>query len=154
MKKPRIYVDTSVIGGCCDPEFEEWSKGLLRDFQEGRTKLLLSWVVEAEIADAPEEVKEIYRKFERCEHEFIPPSAEVIELANEYLRHKVLSATSMEDAQHIAIATVARADVLVSWNYKHVVNFTKVRQFNAVNLEMGYSTIAIYSPREVASHER
>lgn len=153
MKKPRIYVDTSVIGGCLDPEFEEWSKGLLRDFQAGRYRLLLSWVVEAEIRDAPEEVKEVYRMFERCEHEFIPPSAEAVELANEYLRRQVLPATSLEDAQHIAMATVARADVLVSWNYKHVVNFTRVRQFNAVNLEMGYGSILIYSPREAPIHE-
>ena len=57
MKKTRIYVDTSVIGGCCDPEFEKWSKGLLADFRIGIFSLVISRLTDAEIEDAPENVK-------------------------------------------------------------------------------------------------
>jgi hypothetical protein len=35
LKKLRIYVDTSVIGGCFDPEFATWSNGLFKDFEKG-----------------------------------------------------------------------------------------------------------------------
>jgi len=50
------------------------------------------------------------------------------------------------------MATVADVDILVSWNFRHIVHFDKIRQFNAVNLEKGYKTIAIYSPMEVTTY--
>jgi len=154
MKKNRIYVDTSVIGGCCDPEFEIWSRGILLDFQGGIFSLLLSSLTDAEIRDAPDEVKDIYGEFRECPHEFIELNLEAIELADAYLSHNILSENYPADARHIAMATVAGADVLVSWNFRHVVNFAKIQRFNAVNLEMGYKPIAIYSPREVTAHGR
>jgi hypothetical protein len=59
-----------------------------------------------------------------------------------------------DDARHIALATIAGADLVVSWNFRHIVHFEKIQMFNAVNLEMGYKTIMIHSPREVVGHER
>jgi hypothetical protein len=55
---------------------------------------------------------------------------------------------------HIALATVAQVDVVVSWNFKHIVNYGKIRLFNGVNLECGYRTMAIHSPMEVSSYEK
>ncbi len=152
MKKPRIYVDTSVIGGCLDLEFEEWSRSLLNDFRKGDLLLLLSEVVEAEALDGPPEVAEVYREFKELTHEFLFLTTEVIDLANAYLKHGVVSRNFLEDAQHIALATIAKADALLSWNFRHVVNFQRVRKFNAVNLEMGYTMIEIHSPLEVIRH--
>lgn len=154
MKRYRIYVDTSVIGGCCDHEFREWSQGLLSDFGNGTFFLVLSSLTEAEIEDAPTEVKEIYEKFLECEHGFLELDAEAIELADTYLERGILSPNYRDDARHIAMATVADVDVLVSWNFRHIVHFDKIRQFNAVNLEKGYKPISIYSPREVTMHAR
>ena len=54
---------------------------------------------------------------------------------------------------HIAVATIAEVDVLVSWNFRHVVRLDKIRLFNAVNLELGYKPLMIYSPREVITYE-
>ena len=62
MKMQRIYIDTSVIGGCFDPEFSPWSNGLLRDFREGAFKPVVSPVTEAEIQDAPKQIKDVYRE--------------------------------------------------------------------------------------------
>jgi len=152
MKKPRIYVDTSVIGGCCDPEFEEWSKGLLRDFQEGRFQLLLSSTTELEIKRAPERVRRVYAAFKACESEFIVWNDEAVMLAEQYLARGILPPKFSYDARHIALATIAEADLLVSWNFRHIVNFEKIRQFNAVNWEMGYPMITIHSPQEVTTY--
>ena len=80
-------------------------------------------------------------------------TAEVEELARAYLARKILSERFSDDARHIACATVAEADVLVSWNFKHIVNLQKIRLFNAVNIELGYKPIEIYSPMEVTSHD-
>lgn len=154
MKKARIYVDTSVIGGCCDPEFQNWSKGLLSDFQTGTFLLLLSELTDAEIQDAPDEVQNVYAEFRECTNRVLELSLEAIELADAYLKHKILTQNYRNDARHIAIATVAEADLLVSWNFKHVVHFEKIQKFNAVSIEMGYKPILIYSPREVTTYGR
>ena len=151
MKKINIYVDTSVIGGCCDLEFKEWSNGILKDFQSGTFGLLLSELIDAEIEDAPDEVKKIYVKFRNCTDKIIELSSEAIELAEAYLKHRILTHNYRDDARHIAIATVAGADLVVSWNFKHIVHFEKIQRFNAVNIEMGYKPISIYSPREVTT---
>jgi len=49
----------------------------------------------------------------------------------------------------VAAATVARADAIVSWNFKHIVRLDRIRGFNAVNLMQGYGIITIVSPKEV-----
>lgn len=56
---------------------------------------------------------------------------------------------SLLDAHHVAIATVARADMIVSWNFQHIVHHEKMAGFNAVNLREGYPTLRIFSPLEV-----
>ncbi len=152
MKITRIYVDTSVIGGCCDYEFKEWSEGLLSDFGLGVFSLVLSSLTDAEIRDAPDEVKKVYEMFRNCEHEFLELDAESIELAEIYIDRGILSSNYRDDARHIAMATVADIDILVSWNFRHIVHYDKIRQFNAVNLEKGYKAISIYSPMEVTTY--
>ena len=61
----------------------------------------------------------------------------------------MLEPKSAADAEHIAAATVAGVDLMVSWNFKHIVHFDKIRGFEAVNLLQGYKPIRIHSPREV-----
>jgi hypothetical protein len=53
---------------------------------------------------------------------------------------------------HIALATIAVVDLLVSWNFRHIVRYDKIRLFNAVNLEQGYRAIQIHTPREVTNY--
>ncbi|HXO18494.1 MAG TPA: hypothetical protein VOA87_01065 [Thermoanaerobaculia bacterium] len=149
MKKPRIYIDTSVLGGCFDVEFSEWSNSLMKDFAEGTFLPILSDVAAAEVQDAPEEVREKYEVLLLSDHEFILVTEGVIELADAYQRRRILTPKFYDDGLHIALASVAEADLLVSWNFKHIVHFEKIRLFNSVNLEQGYKPLQIYSPREV-----
>jgi hypothetical protein len=152
MKRISIYVDTSVIGGCCDPQFQEYSQGLLGDFQNGTFSLFLSVLTDAEIQEAPDEVKEVYAEFRECANGILELTPEVIELADAYISRQILTQNFRDDARHIAIAVVAGIDLLVSWNFKHIVHFDKIQKFNAVNIEMGYKPILIYSPREVTTY--
>lgn len=122
---------------------------MLKDFQSGTFRLLLSELTDAEIEDAPDEVKKIYVKFRKCIDKIIELSPEAIELADAYLKHRILTCNYRDDARHIVIATIAGTDLVVSWNFKHIVHFEKIQKFNAVNLEMGYKPVLIYSPREV-----
>lgn len=66
----------------------------------------------------------------------------------------ILNQRFMNDMLHIALATIAEVDVLVSWNFKHIVRLDKIRLFNSVNLEQGYKMLNIYSPREVIGYDQ
>ncbi|MBN1441555.1 MAG: PIN domain-containing protein [Planctomycetes bacterium] len=153
MKRLRIYVDTSVFGGCFDPEFAEWSNALMDDFRSGRAALVISDVTIGEVAMAPERVREIFSELLEIADD-LAVTAEALELLRAYESHGILASRFRNDMLHIAIATVAEVDVVVSWNFRHIVRLDKIRHFNAVSLELGYKPLTIYSPREVASHEQ
>lgn len=80
-------------------------------------------------------------------------TAEAEQLAGNYLSEGVVSLKSTSDAEHIAIATVNLTDVLVSWNFKHIINLERIRGYNAVNLRQGYPMIEIRTPLEILRHE-
>jgi len=152
MKVQRIYIDTSVIGGCHDDEFATWSNGLMKDFRLGNFKPIISRIVALEIVDAPNEVKKTYAELLNLEHELLETTAEAMGLADFYQRRGILTPKFYDDGLHIGLATIAEVDVLVSWNFKHIVHFDKMRLFNAVNIEQGYRSLQIYSPREVTNY--
>lgn len=153
MRVPRVYVDSSVLGGCLDPEFSLWSNRLLADFSAGRLKPVVSDVVAAEMVDAPHAVQVIYALLVTEHAEVLPIVEEALDLAELYQERKILTSKFYNDGLHIALATLANVDILVSWNFRHIVHFDKIRLFNAVNLEYGYKSLQIFSPREVASYD-
>jgi predicted nucleic acid-binding protein len=153
MKAQRVYIDTSVLGGCFDPEFARWSNALLEDFRAGRLKPVISEIITAEISDAPSSVRELLAELLLLAPETLIITPEVLALADAYQAHGILTAKFYADGLHIALASVAEVDLLVSWNFRHIVRYDKIRLFTAVNLERGYKPLAIYSPREVASDE-
>lgn len=124
----------------------------MEDFRRDRFALVVSDVTAAEIAMAPESVGHLFEEMLR-KGEQLRVTPEALELLRAYERHRVLAARFRNDMLHIAIATVAEVDVLVSWNFRHIVRLEKIRQFNGVNLELGYKPLAIHSPREVATYE-
>jgi hypothetical protein len=119
MKILRVYVDTSVLGGCFDPEFEVWSKGLLEDFRLRRFRPVLSEVTAAEVMPAPEPVRDVYAELLDLGAEVLPVTAEALNLRKEYLERGVLGSRFENDMLHIALATIGEVDVLVSWNFRH-----------------------------------
>ena len=154
MKLQRVYLDTSVLGGCFDPEFAEWSNGLMQDFRDGRFRPVLSQVTATELRDASENVQVLYAELLTIGAELIEATENALELADAYQEHRILTPGFYDDGLHIAVATVGEADVLVSWNFRHIVRFDKIRLFNAVNLEYGYKPLQIFSPREVTTYGR
>ncbi|HEX8391593.1 MAG TPA: hypothetical protein VF665_04470 [Longimicrobium sp.] len=149
----RIYVDSSVIGGCLDVEFGSWSTRLFDAFRAGRFVPVLSSVVGAEIREAPYGVRAHFAELVSLGADILQVSPQVISLAETYQQRGILTPKSYDDGLHIALATVAAVDVLVSWNFKHIVHYQKVRRFNSVNRELGYEPLQIQTPREVLAHE-
>lgn len=147
--KQRIYIDTSVIGGCEDEEFSKWSNQLFKEFRQGLRIAVVSDLTFKEIERAPKKVRDILFSIpdESMEKVFLKEEAE--KLAKKYIGEKIVGIKHIADAQHIAIASVERIDVLVSWNFRQIVNLNRIHAFNAVNLKLGYHIIEIRSPREV-----
>ncbi|MDZ4803936.1 MAG: PIN domain protein [Candidatus Eisenbacteria bacterium] len=151
--KIRVYTDTSVLGGCEDEEFAEYSIRLMEAFVTGERVLVLSNLTVQELAAAPADVRRRLAAIPEAHIEALQLDAEARELAETYIAAGVLAASMRADAQHIAIATMARVDVLVSWNFKHIVNLQRIHGYNSVNLRKGYPMIEIRTPREVLSDE-
>ena len=152
MKKQKIYLDTSVIGGCFDKEFSKWSNRLINNFKNDIFIPVLSELTSAEIDNAPEIVREKYYEILNINSNILKITEETLSLAEEYQKRLILTKKYFDDGLHIAIATIYNIDILVSWNFKHIVHFDKIRLFNAVNMESGYKPVEIYSPREVVSY--
>jgi hypothetical protein len=153
MRKLWIYSDASVIGGCEDPEFAVHSCALWEQFVGGPHVLVLSAHTLRELVDAPDAVRTRVDSVP-LEHQIVlGDSQEAFDLADAYLRRGIVGPGSRGDALHVALATVGRADVLVSWNFRHIVNLGRIRLFHSVNLERGYGLIEIRSPEEVLEYE-
>ena len=149
----RIYTDTSVIGGCEDEEFRVHSRRLMDAFVRGDLRLVLSELTLRELEPAPAAVREVLATVPVSSIEVVRLTPAADELARRYLAEGILKANMLADAQHIAMATVANVDVLVSWNFRHVVNLPRIRAYHGVNAKLGYATIEIRSPREVLGDE-
>ncbi|HAK96779.1 MAG TPA: PIN domain protein [Planctomycetes bacterium] len=152
VKRVRVYLDTSVIGGRFDAEFSAASSRFFAELADGRFIGVISDVVAREILHAPPEVRRLVEAPSRIPWEYVREDAESIALTDAYLAAGVVSAGFRDDCAHVALATVSRVDVLVSWNFRHIVHFDRIRGFNSVNLREGYGTIDIRSPLEVIAY--
>ncbi len=149
-RTPRIYADTSVFGGVFDTEFTEASERFFAAVRNGSIRLILSDVVARELAEAPDRVQRLLLDLPPAHVERISEQDESLALRDAYLADGVVGRRWEGDAMHVAVATVCRADVLVSWNFRHLVRLDRIRGFNAANLRLGYAQIEIRSPMEVA----
>ena len=147
--KLRVYIDTSVIGGCLDEEFAVWSLKLFDEFHKGSKIAVVSDLTLRELEQAPKEVKDVLAALPRGNIETVFLSRDAEELASQYVKKGAVGRKHIVDAQHIAVASIERVDVLVSWNFQQIVNLNRIHAFNAVNLLLSYPVLEIRSPREV-----
>ena len=148
----KIYIDTSIVGGFFDKIFALETKALFERLKNKEVVFVLSDVLKKELLKAPTMVKNLLQQYdEDCfEHVELTPEAEF--LANCYIAEKVVGPTSIDDCQHIAIATINKVDVLASWNFKHIVNLKRIKGYNGVNMKMGYITLEIRNPKELIEY--
>ena len=147
-----VFAGTSVFGSVFDPEFSAPSRRFFDEVDAGRFSLVVSPVVLEEIGSAPETVQELFAaSYDSARVEDI--SNEALELREIYLEFGIVSGRSMADALHGAVATLARCELILSWNFRDIVHFDKIRKYNAVNMLKGYDQIAIHSPLEVIQYD-
>jgi predicted nucleic acid-binding protein len=152
MKRQRIYIDTSIVGGFYDELFEKETKILFQQLENKEVIFVISEVLTNELDKAPEQVRTLLDSYSDDCIEEVPLTDEARELADKYIAEKVVGRTSYDDCCHIALATIHKVDVLASWNFKHIVNLVRIRGYNGVNLKNGYTTIEIRNPRELIDY--
>jgi len=151
--KQRIYIDTSVVGGYFDEEFKEVTIKLFERLNNNEIIFVVSDLLDLELINAPQQVREHLLQYSVDKFQRVELTEEAIKLAETYIDEKVVGRTSLEDCRHIAMATIHKVDVLVSWNFKHIVNLDRIKGYNSVNLRLGYSMIEIRSPKDLVNYE-
>jgi len=145
----RIYLDTSVIGGVFAKVFSVDTKPMFDHVINKKATIIVSTLLEAELLRAPNHVRDYLKLLPKSQIEKVELTTEAMKLADLYISEKVVGKTSLIDCQHIAIATITKADVLARWNFKHIVNLERIRGYNSVNLRQGYPMLEIRSPKEI-----
>ncbi len=110
-------------------------------------------MVETELVKAPKIVREYFTNLPEDSMEKVQITDEILSLATKYIEEKVVGETSFNDCIHIATGTIHRADILVSWNFKHIVTVYRIRGYNSINIRMNYPSLEIRSPKEIIDHE-
>lgn len=149
----RVYIDTSVVGGYFDEEFAEDTIPFFDSVKAKEITILVSELLEIELLRAPGFVKDLLKEIPTSQIEKIKLTPEAADLADKYIEAKVVGKTSRADCQHIALATLNHADVLISWNFKHIVNLDRIRGYNGINLQYGFPLIEIRTPKEIMPYE-
>ena len=149
----RIYFDTSVFGGVFDSEFDEPTLQLFERVKLGKIICVYSDLTETELVKAPKNVREYFKSLPKNYLERVEVDNDILTLATKYIDEKVVGQTSFDDCLHIATATIHKADILASWNFKHIVNVYRIRGYNSINLRMNYTSLEIRSPKEIAEYE-
>src|ERR1035437_9521535 len=152
MRIQKIYIDTSVLGGYFDKEFDIATRRLFDEVKKGEYQVVLSNVTEGELLNAPERIRTLLNDLD-IEYEIIALTDDAVNLALEYIKENVVGQASYDDCLHIAIATISRVDLLVSWNFKHIVNIKRIRGYNGINIKNGYPSIEIRSPKDLIDYE-
>jgi hypothetical protein len=148
---PRIYADTSVFGGVCDDIFSDASIRFFNKIRAGEFSLIISELVRKELEGAPTKVHSFFQELLPFAG-IVDITKETLHLRDMYIASGILTARSLDDALHVATATIGKCQLIVSWNFKHIVHYQKIPLYNAVNILNGFQQINIFSPMEVIEY--
>lgn len=147
-RKFKLYLDTSVPNAYFDlkdPYRQEITKQFWLKLKEHH--IYVSDLVIKEIkATGDEKLRKNLIQLVKDFELLSTKSTEIRALAEEYVSRGIIPVKHIEDAVHIAVTTVNSLDILVSWNFEHIVKLKTKREVNAVNVLLGYNQIEIIEP--------
>ena len=150
MKRLKIYLDTSVISHLDAPdvpEKQEDTRKLWDDIQIRKYEVVISDVTIDEMEGCPEPKLSYLRSMlGKIEYIDIDKNVEAVRLSRLYFEMGGLPPKSRIDAMHIAIATAYSCNIILSWNFKHIVNYRAMTAVESVNIKEGYAPLKILSP--------
>lgn len=122
-------------------KFRDESRPLFEMAKSGELILLISNILVDELTQAPENVQKVITDLPPEAIELLEENNHSHTLRDLYLEAGVVGTTHFNDAHHVDLATVSNADMIVSWNFKHIVHSDRIRRFNEVNQKAGYPEI-------------
>ena len=143
-KIKRVYIDASVVYGAPTKEFSQDSRRFWEAFRNGEFILIVSDVLVKEIERAPKSVRDRFDALPESQIERVVSTNKSEDLAEQYIVEKVVGESNFDDCLHISLATIAKADALVSWNFQHMIY--RRAGYNDVNEKLKYTRIAIQTP--------
>jgi len=150
MRKLKLYLDTSVLSHLYaddTPEKMLDTNRLWQDLINDEYDIFISPAVTEELDECGEPKRsQIHQKLREIKFQLLAKTNDVSQLANEYINHGVLKKSSFDDCIHIAFAVVYDCDVIISWNFKHLVNFRTINKVKIVNAINQYREISIITP--------
>ena len=154
MRIPKIYLETSVLNFVFaddSPDKKADTIKLFKMIEMGRFIPYTSNHVKDEIDNTPDLEKryDMNRLITENSTEVLPDTGEIADLADEYVKEGVIPEKYRTDALHIATATFYELDMIISWNFEHIVKRKTIMKTEEINLRNGYKKVWIYSPSEV-----
>lgn len=155
LPKPlKVYLDTSIFNFAISiqdvPREKELTQKFLDGIKRGTFLGYISVRVIEEIRKASQPKQDdLLKVVAQFSLEFLPLADEVKALADRYIQEKIIPEKELNDAVHIAVASINNLDAIVSWNFEHMVKFKTRREVQGINMLMGYKTIEICSPLEM-----
>jgi predicted nucleic acid-binding protein len=150
MRKPKIYLDTSVISHLKQEDTPDKMRDTLKlwdEIKQGQYDVYLSDTTINEIMDASEIKRSImFDYLAEIEYNILRVDISVKEYAEKLNEQGVLSSKHLDDCWHIGCAVINGCDMIVSWNFSHIVKVKTINGVRYINAILGYSDIGIYSP--------
>ena len=144
----RVYADATVVRGCFEDAFRRPSRQLFDAFAWGDDfTLLLSDHVVATLDAESAETRAVLTRIPDAHSELLATTTSSKELVDAYVRVGAVPESARHHACHFALATLAKADVLVSWDFKNVVNLHRIQFCNYVNVARGHERLAVHTPQ-------
>ena len=150
MRKLKIYLDTTVISYLYQQDAPDKMNDTLRlweEIKQGLYEVYISNVALDEISKCKEPKLSILEKhLAEINFEYVSADKEVKELAGKFIDNNILTNKSIDDCRHIACAMINECDMIVSWNFKHIVNYKTIKGVKLLSVMTGYDEVAIYTP--------
>lgn len=150
MRKLKIYLDTSVISHLEQedvPEKMEQTRQVWKILQTGKYDVVISDLVLAEINECKEPKRSILKEYlSKINYDRLDITEETEKIANEIINEGILNPKSFDDCLHIASAIINDCNIIVSWNFKHMVNVDTINGIRRITFAKRYNNIDIYAP--------
>lgn len=150
MKKQKIYLDTSVISHLDQhdaPDKMEDTLILWDEIKRGTYDVHLSQITMAEVlSNKQPKLGLLLEHLEEIEYTLIEVERDAEAYANALISDGILTEKSRADCLHIASAVITDCDMLLSWNFKHILRIKTVNGVRSVSARFGYKGIDIVPP--------
>jgi rRNA-processing protein FCF1 len=157
LKKLKIYLETTIFNFVFADDAPEKRRDTMKLFEEIKQEKYIPYtseyvLQELEKAEEPKK-KQMINLIEQYKMKFLEANENAVFLANKYVDENIIPMKYRNDGLHIAIATINDLDIIVSFNFQHIVKMKTIVGTESINLREGYKRIGIYSPTEVIEND-